>query len=879
MLTRTLTTLLYLPIFCILALSGCDNNSKNQDTKFEAHLQQSQSYFEQGQFKAAIIEAKNALQNNPKAVSAHILLAKVYNSLGSSRQAIKQLQYIALDNSDEHWLTLAEAYILRKKFDSAKNLLLEHHTLQNTAPLHYYSLLAKAYTGLKRKQKAQINYRKMLDRFPDNIEALLALAAIDIQNGQADAAKEKIARLEQSHPNNPKLFVFKAQRALSNNDLSKAEQLLTQAITLLPATDLMTPERASVLRALSLILTRQGRSSEALIYTKLLAKAFPRARDLQAQFERAIHLYKDGKLGPATKELEAILTEVPNNDQAAQLLGIIYYLQGNYDRASKYLNDKLDPEITNISTKRAYALNNLRLNKPEKVLEFLGEGIEFSTHVETLSLYGLAALSVGKISAGKNALTKALKLDPSKARLHLALARHYNSQTPAQPTQALSEIKQAYANQPQDPWIQGALLQQLTAMNLPRETQRIISELRTKFGEQSTTQKTLGDYYSSIGAFAKADKNYNAAINLSPNNARVLYNATRNAAMLKNWTIAEGYLDKAINAFPSKTQPYKDLLSLYQQQGKLEEGLTKLISLEKTSAPDVYAPAAVLSEYYARINDIENAEGYVVKALEKTQQGKELNKLISLVYFAAGVKAQTGKHYQKARESVFKGLSQVPNDLSLLNLLAQIEFSAGEYIQAQKVIDQIRVYHPQSQVATLLTGDLEKLQGQHAKALLIYQQSWKDIPSDTSAREIYSLLGELQRHQEASHFLQQWQQQLPNSAAAFMIKATQLQQSGKKAAAISQYEKILSKHPQHPQAMNNLAWLYHQTGDSRALKLAQTAYQQAPLSGSIADTYGWILFNSGRLAEAIPMLEKAAALEPDNQEIIKHLNTSRLANP
>jgi Tfp pilus assembly protein PilF len=55
--------------------------------------------------------------------------------------------------------------------------------------------------------------------------------------------------------------------------------------------------------------------------------------------------------------------------------------------------------------------------------------------------------------------------------------------------------------------------------------------------------------------------------------------------------------------------------------------------------------------------------------------------------------------------------------------------------------------------------------------------------------------------------------------------------------------------------LNNLAWLYFEQGDARAVEHARRAYELAPARAEIADTYGWLLVQGGRNDEGIKVLE------------------------
>ena len=85
------------------------------------------------------------------------------------------------------------------------------------------------------------------------------------------------------------------------------------------------------------------------------------------------------------------------------------------------------------------------------------------------------------------------------------------------------------------------------------------------------------------------------------------------------------------------------------------------------------------------------------------------------------------------------------------------------------------------------------------------------------------------------------------------------------------YESLLELTPSNVVALNNLAWIYHEDGDQRAMQLAKRAYELQPENGAIADTYGWILFKSGKTEESLQVLKKAHELQPDSQEIAMHL--------
>ncbi|MDZ7644748.1 MAG: tetratricopeptide repeat protein [Woeseiaceae bacterium] len=81
---------------------------------------------------------------------------------------------------------------------------------------------------------------------------------------------------------------------------------------------------------------------------------------------------------------------------------------------------------------------------------------------------------------------------------------------------------------------------------------------------------------------------------------------------------------------------------------------------------------------------------------------------------------------------------------------------------------------------------------------------------------------------------------------------------------------MLRQNPDNFTALNNLAWLYFTSGDSRAEALARRAYEAAPDNGSVADTLGWILVSNGSLDEGVDLLRRAVELSDGRATIRYH---------
>jgi tetratricopeptide (TPR) repeat protein len=97
------------------------------------------------------------------------------------------------------------------------------------------------------------------------------------------------------------------------------------------------------------------------------------------------------------------------------------------------------------------------------------------------------------------------------------------------------------------------------------------------------------------------------------------------------------------------------------------------------------------------------------------------------------------------------------------------------------------------------------------------------------------------------------------------------QQSGREAEALGAYERAIEQVDDNAVILNNMAWLYLSRDPLRAQTLATRAYELAPTRAEIVDTYGWVLFKTGRRAEGLAALQQALVIAPRNAEIALHV--------
>ena len=106
----------------VLFFTACSTDPNNAKLKY---LNSGEQYFKSGDYQAAIIQFRNALQVDPKYADAHYQLARTYLSLGKQDAALGEFQQtVALSpsNSDAQ-LELASLLVAHRKFDQAQTAI------------------------------------------------------------------------------------------------------------------------------------------------------------------------------------------------------------------------------------------------------------------------------------------------------------------------------------------------------------------------------------------------------------------------------------------------------------------------------------------------------------------------------------------------------------------------------------------------------------------------------------------------------------------------------------------------------------------------------------------------------------------------------------
>ena len=203
--------------------------------------------------------------------------------------------------------------------------------------------------------------------------------------------------------------------------------------------------------------------------------------------------------------------------------------------------------------------------------------------------------------------------------------------------------------------------------------------------------------------------------------------------------------------------------------------------------------------------------------------------------------------------------------------LGELELRERRYQEALKVAEQIKQHYAGSVFGFDIAAAAYRGLGETEKSL---QEGRAALGIEYSARRVdaYSrALAAAGRLEEAIVLLNEWLGKNPEDGARWAKLGLIEQQRGNDEAALAAYEKSLETAEPDAVLANNMAWLYLDRNPQRAVELASKAYELAPSRAEIIDTYGWVLFRTGRERDGLAALQQALVIAPRNPEIALHV--------
>lgn len=376
------------------------------------------------------------------------------------------------------------------------------------------------------------------------------------------------------------------------------------------------------------------------------------------------------------------------------------------------------------------------------------------------------------------------------------------------------------------------------------------------------------------GQHDEAAKQFRHALDVQPGNIGAHISLGQIALAQGNGEQAERYFRQALAIQPRAADALRGLVMVADLRGQRSAGFKQLrASLRELAVADLWLMSAALSMQF---EDVDGARSDIDHALRLAPESGKARAMLGAVDYLAARSAFAEGRYQEASARVDDALQSLPDHLGLMLLKASAASAQGDTRAALAVAEHVKSLGDDLHHGYELEGDIHTQLGDSAAALKAYRAGWERNRNSVLASKYLQAMRA--NNLDGLSMLTDWTRSDADNPEAWLSLASAQQTAGKSVDAAVSYEKVSELVPDNAGILNNLAWLYHQSGDSRAAATAAKAYALAPDNAAIADTYGWILVQTGDRQRGIRLLEQAAAAAPDDSDIKAHLESARSGN-
>ena len=857
----------------------------------EERLTRAQDYFEQSEYRASILELKNALQRRPEFAEARLLLARSSYQLADFQTAQTEYEKTLAQGLDrpDVWEGLGRTLL---SIGQVEAVLERVEPNLNFDTVGQNVLLANTYLALGNVDEAANKFAaaRAIDEFA--ADAIVGEAVIAAERGAAVDAQALLDLAKSKHPNSDVVWRAVANYHRATRNFEAAASAYDRAITYESGnTPLADRLMARVNRVSTLIDIRDLDTADARL-TQLNSE-FPSHPVLR--FLRGRLAYAQGDLDTAQTELRGYLADIPNDLRGFALLGAVNFSQNHLLQAESYLAQAARGQVGGDMTTRLLAETRLRLNKPGEALGTLGSmAASDMTDPSLLAMYGRAQLGLGNTAAALDYFEEGAAVADRSVAESLAIAAGFF--TAGENDRAI-ELLKAIPDHQDDRFQREALLMAALMREGRRdETIAVGQQLLADNAGNAAAFATVGVMWQSLGDIDKARGALGNAVAIDPTNRAANYALGRLNYDAGDLAASEQNLVTILGNDPAFMPALSMLASILANRGEVDE-LKRRASDAVSAQPTLLEPRLLYARVLMMSRDVRGALGAITEARQEFPNELRLTHLEGIVNFQAG-KSETALtslrraangdrgnalfQYDLASVAVAAGdLAEAgdaiarfrelrPDDFRGVAMLVAILSQQKQFADARAAIASFTSKNPADAIANSLAGDVEMAAGEHDAALQFYEAS----AEAEWTREIAIRLSRARQALEADDYyapLKRWIDENPGDDDARRLYAQMLEASGNTDLAVSQYESLLATNNNDPIALNNLAWQYAEQGKSGAIELAERAHRLAPDNGNITDTLGWIHFQAGNMDQALSLLEQAAQQKPDDLDIQFHL--------
>jgi len=853
-------------------------------------LSSAKTALKRGDLRAAQIELRNVLRNDPQNAEAHYWFGRVAMELGDP-VAAERSAVAARDRGYDPTQAVAlqaQAMLAQNKFD----VLIETLKPDGKNPSLDASILVSrgyAQIGLKRPDDAQKSFAEAQLVAPSAVEPLLADARLAVARADLTTAEARIDQAISSQPRSVEALLAKSQLLRLKNDSDAAIGILNDLIKDQPSVMQARLDRASLLLAL-------GRVEQSKADIDFVLKGTP--GNIQGIYLRAVLSAQAKNFKAADSDLERISAYLGRIQRAYYLQAVVKEQLGQHEQAEDAARKYIGRNPNDLSAYKVLARIQASRKRPDLVIDTLAKVVEGGkADSEMFDLLGRAYTSMGRNADAVRSFEQAQQLAPKDVGLQTRLASVRMAMGDVD--SAVGDLEETLQLAPNIPAVGEALFFAALATGDPARAAESLAKIREAQGNTDVVKNLEGLYKLAMIDIVGAQIIFEDLSRSSPDFSPAKINLARTLIMLGRNAEGEKTLSDLLARQPAADPALGLLISNYMQSGRPSQA-TALLERAVATEPTNVRLKAMLGDLYIRSGAAQKALDIAQKDKTQTAMSSELLSLRASAQLALGQKKDSqatytellkldpnlvgarrqlvallieGGEFEAARSVMQAGLAAAPRNYQLYQDYVLIDLRATGVDAALSTADRLISQDREHTMLEALRGDIYLAANRPLDALNAYAQSLKTFPSSMLVNRMAGAAMRAGKAHDAITLLSDWVRERPDDLVALEQLAEIYIAMNKLDEAAICLRTILKGKPYEAVSLNNLAWVYQQKGDSRAYSLARQAYLLAP-GPQTADTLGWILVTSGKADLGIALLRQALSEAPNDARIRYHFAIS-----
>jgi cellulose synthase operon protein C len=848
----------------------------------DVHVKRAQALRDKGDLRAAWIEVRNAIVQDPKHAEARRLMGELQLGAGAPAEAEKELRKamelgLAANTLD---LALGRSLLLQNKLDEVLELVTQG--LDDSRPATDRAVLlalkGQALYALAKREEATEALTAALALDPECSEAVLGQSMVLVTRNEVTQAKDLLSANLKSHPGFAPGWNLLGDIERVSGNVDAAIEAYTQAAK----------NRSNNIIDLikrGLALTRKGDLDAALKDAGEISRRLPKHPG--GDYIKGLVALARNQPADARTALMSALNKAPDYSPAKLYLALTQRQLGEFQQAETTLMDVVKEMPGSADARKLLAGLRLRRGDYAGVVDAVSPLNTPELKDRTvLELLGTAHFGLGKGDEAAAYFERAAVLAPDSgdAQTRMGLALLAGGET----ERGLASLDSAIEMVPESAESRGRLVSMmLRARDLDRAlktAQHFVEVGPNEVVNHQLLAVVLRARGDKEGAYAEFEK----VLALQPADATANHGLAELDIGAQQYAKARQHYEAVLKAVPEHERTVLKLAELDSLEGKLDAARDRLEAHLKLK-PESLGARTMLAQYWlgtgaplkaqrlleeVRAQHERNPNLLLLLAISLMDQQQPaaavplLETLTGIVPGSAEFQYRLSQAYAgagdsiKSQTAIEQAIRLAPEHIpSLVARFRGLELS-GKHEEARQFLALMQERFPDNTEVIAQAGWFASRSANSAEAVASLQKAYAAQPTASIARDLASAQFQLGQLDAGLATLRSWLEQNPADTATRTLLALTLASNNKSEESLDEFRAVIERDPNNADALNNLAWFLIGSAPAEALEMAERAHTAKPEDASITDTLARALTATGDHRRAVQLLRDVLLKSP-----------------